>query len=638
MKHMQRTMRRFLAAAVAASAAFTSVAMAAPPTAEQALGLAPIQKGIEYEIPEKAAAAKCKVASEAGDTSGWVVRSDAGEVLRRFLDTNGDNKVDQWCYYRHGIEVYRDIDSDFNGMADQYRWLGTAGTRWGLDSNEDGKIDTWKQISAEEVTAELVNAVRDRDSAKFATLLLTETELKNLSLGEERTKEISDKLTKAAKGFAQFATKQKLVNAKSDWLNFGGNQPGILAAGTGGSKKDLIVYDNVAAVVETDGKTVQLPVGAMVKVGDTWKLIDLPSIADDSAVAAAPGYFFQAPLPKVADTGDGTPAEAGLSPEVQKLIGELERIDKDLGLAKTPGAQARLNGERADLMEQLAEKAANAEERTNWQRQMADTVSAAVQGGGYPDGVARLKQLYDKLVDAKAAKNDLAYVKFRHMTAAYTQSLQGEKTDFVKVQEQWLKDLNEFVEEYPNCDDAAEGMLQLAIAQEFAGKDEDATKWFDTIVEKFPKHELAKKAAGASYRLNSVGKPLRLRGKTIEGRDFDLATVKGKMVVVHYWSTWCEPCKADMEELKKLQAKYGKGLAVVGISLDNDPIDAGSYVKSKKLTWTQLYEPGGLESRLANELGVLTLPTMLLIDKQGKVLSRSISAGELDAELGKQLK
>src|SRR5690606_11517481 len=137
-----------------------------------------------------------------------------------------------------------------------------------------------------------------------------------------------------------------------------------------------------------------------------------------------------------------------------KLIAELEKIDKDLAAARTPASQARLNADRADLMEALVEKASNAEERANWQRQLADTVSAAVQGGGYPAGVERLAKLYDKLEAVKADKNDLAYVKFRHMTASYTLSVLDEKADFVEIQEQWLKDLEGFVVEYPECDDA----------------------------------------------------------------------------------------------------------------------------------------------------------------------------------------
>ena len=52
-------------------------------------------------------------------------------ILRKFVDTNGDNVVDQWSYYKDGVEVYRDIDSNFNGKADQYRWFNTGGTPLG---------------------------------------------------------------------------------------------------------------------------------------------------------------------------------------------------------------------------------------------------------------------------------------------------------------------------------------------------------------------------------------------------------------------------------------------------------------------------------------------------------------------------
>ena len=53
----------------------------------------------------------------------------------------GDNVVDTWSYYKNGLEVYRDGDLNFNGKADQYRWFHTGGSRWGLDKNEDGKLD-----------------------------------------------------------------------------------------------------------------------------------------------------------------------------------------------------------------------------------------------------------------------------------------------------------------------------------------------------------------------------------------------------------------------------------------------------------------------------------------------------------------
>src|SRR5207249_2935526 len=136
-----------------------------------------------------------------GGFTGYVVRTDSGQVLRRFLDANGDNKVDQWCYFKDGIQIYRDIASNFNNKADQYRWLGTAGTRWGLDDDENGRIDSWRIISAEEVTVEVVAALRDRDAARFQRLLLSADELKTLGLSHKQLADLTDKIAAAKKEF-----------------------------------------------------------------------------------------------------------------------------------------------------------------------------------------------------------------------------------------------------------------------------------------------------------------------------------------------------------------------------------------------------------------------------------------------------
>ena len=59
-----------------------------------------------------------------------------------------------------------------------------------------------------------------------------------------------------------------------------------------------------------------------------------------------------------------------------------------------------------------------------------------------------------------------------------------------------------------------------------------------------------------------------------------------------------------------------------------------AFLKTNKVPWPQLFETGGLDSRFANSMGILTLPTMLLIDKQGKVVNRNIHVTELDREVG----
>jgi hypothetical protein len=172
---------------LAAGFAWPAVSLAQAPTAAQALRLSPVQKDVTYDVPTEQDAAKCTIKAEkVGGQTGWAVRDPNGQMLREFVDTNKDNVVDRWSYYKDGIEIYRDVDDNFNGKADNHRWLNTGGTRWGLDRNEDGRIDSWKMISPEEVSAELVMALRDRDDQRFSRLLLTDSELTSLGLGTEK--------------------------------------------------------------------------------------------------------------------------------------------------------------------------------------------------------------------------------------------------------------------------------------------------------------------------------------------------------------------------------------------------------------------------------------------------------------------
>src|SRR4030095_7767967 len=96
--------------------------------------------------------------------------------------------------------------------------------------------------------------------------------------------------------------------------------------------------------------------------------------------------------------GAGAAAPAGnASPELQKLVNELERLDKQIATAKSETEQARLNATRADLLEKIIGVATAAEDRNLWTRQYTETISAAIQTGGFPDGIKRLQTLLTTL-------------------------------------------------------------------------------------------------------------------------------------------------------------------------------------------------------------------------------------------------
>jgi hypothetical protein len=181
-------------------------------------------------------------------------------------------------------------------------------------------------------------------------------------------------------------------------------------------------------------------------------------------------------------------------------------------------------------------------------------------------------------------------------------------------------------------------MVQLAMEYEFAGQDDDAIKTYSQIVEKFPDAAAAKKAAGARVRLESVGKPLLLRGMTNTGAKVSVDDFRGKILLIHYWGTTIEPSLNDLVVLKDLHARYGKGFAILGVCLDSNKGTLDAFLKKNRLSWPQMWEPGGLDGRPAMELGILTLPTSILLDSKGRVLNRNIHVSEIESELKKQLK
>jgi thiol-disulfide isomerase/thioredoxin len=622
-------------AAVIALVIQAPVEGATAPTLEQALSFKPTQPHVEYTIPTPEEAAKCTFRPEReNNVSAWVVRNAQGDILRRFADTNNDNTVDLWCYYLDGLEVYRDIDSNFNKSADQYRWFHTAGTRWGIDKNEDKKIDAWRTITPHEVAEQVVLAIKTRDAARFNLLLLTPGELEQLGLGQAKADALSSTVKTASTGFNKLADDQKIISRDSRYVDFGSGKPALIPAGTNGSTKDLVVCDNASVLIQTGDKHEQLALGTLVAVGDTWKLVALPAIGGD---ADAPRVGLLDPVTPVAQGNAGAGAP---NAEMQQLMADLERLDRQADQL-SPDKLAENIQQRSELLLKLADVTPDTELRDQWYRQLADMLSVAIQSTNDPKGVERLDELQKRLVDAEVDENLIAHVEFQRMWAQYVVNQEQPGANAADIQDQWLKDLAAFVAKYPKSSDSAEALLQLGMYEEFVGKTEEAGKWYQQLVTNFPDAPPTAKANGALRRLNSVGSQIRLRGQDMKGGAVDLAAApyRGKPVLIHYWATWSDRCKEDMILLKNLYAKKGgREFEIIGVCLDASQAEAKQFLDENRLPWKHVYEPGGIDGRLANEMGIMTLPLMVLLDREGRVISHNTQIPELEAELNRMQK
>lgn len=140
----------------------------------------------------------------------------------------------------------------------------------------------------------------------------------------------------------------------------------------------------------------------------------------------------------------------------------------------------------------------------------------------------------------------------------------------------------------------------------------------------------------------SEGKPYTdIKGLDLKGKETSLSNYvgKGKVVMIDFWASWCGPCRRAMPEFRNLYEKYkGKGLEIVGVSLDDNKADWEKASKDEKITWPQFSNLKGWNEPAAKAYGVQSIPNTVIIDKDGKIAARNLHGGELNQKLDELLK
>ncbi len=121
---------------------------------------------------------------------------------------------------------------------------------------------------------------------------------------------------------------------------------------------------------------------------------------------------------------------------------------------------------------------------------------------------------------------------------------------------------------------------------------------------------------------------------SVAGDTLRLSSLKGKVVLLDFWASWCGPCRSSNKHLVKLYDKYhDKGFEILGVSLDNEPGKWKEAIRKDKIKWLQVNEPYGWEGQTALAWNIYALPTSYLIDKSGTLLAMDLEEKELERAL-----
>jgi thiol-disulfide isomerase/thioredoxin len=331
---------------------------------------------------------------------------------------------------------------------------------------------------------------------------------------------------------------------------------------------------------------------------------------------------------------------ADVDRDLRVVIRDIQRGAADLAEGEKVKLSDEQRKELAEAVEGIVkagDKIASAKTATQPQIERAQTIVARTLSTAAELAGEEYEKRFDAYVDQLIKEQpESSATEYGVAQRFFSRHLSGEPKP------EALDDLLKFHEQFPKNAQTVLLFRVLGSRWSQAGEVERAIEVYEKGMELFGETRSAEYLKRPLRDLAMIGKPMEIKGPSPDGHHIDLAEMKGKVVLIDFWGTWCGPCVGEIPNIKKVYEKHhDAGFEVIGVNVGDDKETLAKFLKENEVAWPQIQfvDDKGKEqpNKVAQQYEINSFPSTYLIGRDGNVIAVDVRGDALEKQVDKHI-